>query len=94
MRAKGDLVRVRRSARAVLAILTTVGAFAALTVFGGLGGLVTAGPAAAQYEYGGKVTICHRTGSKKKPLETVVVSEDAVERHLAHGDTIGPCPGG
>ena len=94
MRAKGEHVRDRRGARAMLAVVTTVGAFGALTVFGGLGGLLTAGPAAAQYEYGGKVTIFHRTGSKKKPMEMIVVNEDAVDMHLGHGDTIGPCPGG
>lgn len=94
MSEKGELVRERRGARATLAVLTTLGAFGALTVFGGLGGLVTAGPAAAQYEYGGKVTVCHRTGSEKNPLATLVVSEDALDRHLGHGDTVGPCPGG
>jgi len=33
-----------------------------------------------------KVQICHRG-------ETIMVDAHAVDRHLAHGDTLGPCPG-
>ena len=40
-----------------------------------------------------KVTICHHTGSKKNPTQTITVSESAVPAHLKHGDTIGPCGG-
>jgi hypothetical protein len=48
------------------------------------------GPAAAgQYEK--KVTICHRTGSKKHPFVTIRVSRNAVPAHLRHGDKLGPC---
>ncbi len=39
---------------------------------------------------GGKVTLCHKAGSKKP--KTIVVGENAVEEHLTHGDTIGVCP--
>jgi hypothetical protein len=48
--------------------------------------------AAAQYEYDKKETICHHTGSKKNPTVTIMVSSNAVPAHLAHGDTLGPCP--
>jgi Cu/Ag efflux protein CusF len=39
----------------------------------------------------GKVTICHRTLSKKHPTVTIRVSTRAQDSHVAHGDTIGAC---
>ncbi len=43
-----------------------------------------------------KVTLCHRTKSKKKPFVKVRVSERAVAAHLRHGDVMpnanGDCP--
>jgi len=32
-----------------------------------------------------RVTLCHRGN-------TITVAEPAVPAHLAHGDTLGPCP--
>ena len=50
----------------------------------------TNGPAVAS-AYPKKVTICHRTKSKKKPYRTIRVSRRAVKAHLRHGDGTGPC---
>ena len=67
-------------AAAMLACLAIVGS----TAFG------KGKPSAAQYQY--KVTICHLTGSKNNPMVTIKVSSRALPAHLAHGDTLGPCP--
>jgi hypothetical protein len=40
-----------------------------------------------------KVSICHRTGSKKKPFQVITIAESAVADHAAHGDLVG-CPTG
>ncbi len=37
-----------------------------------------------------RVTICHKAGSKNQ--HTITVSRDALQAHLNHGDTLGPCP--
>jgi hypothetical protein len=38
-----------------------------------------------------KVSLCHRTASKKNPWIQLDVSQSAVQAHLDHGDFIGDC---
>jgi hypothetical protein len=45
------------------------------------------GSACKQY----RVTICHRTHSKKHPWHLITVSSKALKAHLKHGDTLPPC---
>lgn len=77
---------------------TTVGVVAGVITAFAVAGLGSVGAAvspasspasASQYEK--KVTICHRTGSKKNPFRTIRVSRNAVKAHLRHGDALGPC---
>jgi len=46
--------------------------------------------------HAGKVTLCHKTGSKKKPFVKVLVSKNSVKAHLKKGDVApdagGSCP--
>lgn len=46
----------------------------------------------SQYQYRGKVTICHHTHSKKHPWVQIRVGASAAKAHLKHGDTLGACP--
>jgi len=46
-------------------------------------------PPTAGGEEGDKVTICHKE-SDKNP-HTITVSRSALDAHLGHGDTLGPC---
>ena len=39
---------------------------------------------------GGKVTICHNASGNNP--HTIEVSRSALQSHLNHGDTLGPCP--
>jgi hypothetical protein len=89
-------MRDRKDRRTRLRLLLAGGVSAALLTpliaFGGIG-FAKNPPSVGQYQYGkGKTTICHRTGSKKHPMHTIVVSNSAVPAHLRHGDTVGPCP--
>src|SRR5215216_485166 len=80
-----------------------VGVLAALSICGSVAWATTTGPPRHHhkspkgpgYGYGGhhgnKVTICHRTGSKRHPYVTITVSRRALAAHLRHGDRIGRC---
>jgi uncharacterized membrane protein YgcG len=74
---------------AVIALLAA-GGFAAVSIArgGGLAHITTTGLTTTA---GGKVAICHRTGSKKHPFHTIAVAVPAVRAHLRHGDMLGPC---
>ncbi len=39
-----------------------------------------------------KITICHRPPGNPDAAHTIVIDRAALEEHLGHGDTIGPCP--
>jgi hypothetical protein len=71
---------------AVVALSLTLAA-----VLAGIGFANSSTISIAQYQYG-KKTICHHTGSKKKPGVTITISENAWKAHQRHGDTEGPCP--
>jgi hypothetical protein len=74
--------RFRRFAAAAGLATSLVVAFAAL------GGVSMAQSAigAAQYQYGGKATICHKG-------KTLSVGKPAEAAHIRHGDTTGACAG-
>jgi hypothetical protein len=78
------------SMRATAALVLSAAGLGALGVVAG-GGLAGSSTSAVQYQYG-KVTICHRTHSKKHPFVTITVAKAAIPAHLAHGDKLGPCP--
>jgi hypothetical protein len=84
--------------RRVWAAVAVSAAFAVpLGVFGAPA-LARSASAASEYQYSGssqyqyKVTICHRTHSKKHPSHQITVSVNALKAHLRHGDTLGACP--
>lgn len=83
--------RVRR--RAALSVGAAVAAAVAVAGMGSVGAAVSPASApASALQYEKKVTICHRTRSKKNPFRTIRVSRNAVKAHLRHGDALGPCP--
>jgi LPXTG-motif cell wall-anchored protein len=54
--------------------------------------LVPIGVAPAAAGSDDKVVICHIPPGNPENAHTIVVSENALPAHLAHGDTEGPCP--
>jgi uncharacterized membrane protein YgcG len=76
--------RGRRKASAATVAIAAVVAFASL---GGIG-LAKNAIALAQYQYGKKVTICH------KGKNTLTISVKAWPAHQRHGDTLGKCANG
>jgi hypothetical protein len=79
----------RRAAVGVVAGIAAAVATAGIASVGAAG-LPTGGSAVAK-QYPEKVTICHRTGSKKNPFVTIRVSQNALKAHLKHGDARGAC---
>jgi hypothetical protein len=86
-----------RRLRLVLALAVAVVTAAAL-VSAGYAGLraLDLGPAAASQYPGKKVTVCHRTHSKKHPWVRIRISRKALKAHMRHGDFVvddaHPCP--
>jgi len=80
----------RKAGAAGLAAAVASVAFVTLAYMGGVGGAASIGPASAD-QYGERVTICHRTGSRRNPFRTITVAQSAVAAHLRHDDTTGAC---
>ena len=76
--------RGTRSGRAVAVIAIAVASLVAFASFGGVG-LARNAVGLAQYQYGEKVTICH------KGKRTIRISVRAWPAHKRHGDTQGAC---
>jgi uncharacterized membrane protein YgcG len=75
---------LRRPRGIAVAVATTVASLVAFAALGGVG-LAQSGMGIAQYQYGKKVTICH------KGKVTITVSVSALPAHMAHGDKVGTC---
>jgi len=74
----------RRSARIGLTGALSALVVVSLVAAGGVG-FARNSVSAGQYQYGKKVTICH------KGKVTITISRSALPAHLAHGDKLGPC---
>ncbi len=49
-------------------------------------------PSPATETEGGKAVVCHAPPGKPENRHTIEVGQSAVSAHMAHGDTLGPCP--
>src|SRR3954453_22853139 len=87
----------RFNRRVWAAVAVSAALLVPLGVFGAPA-LARSASAASEYQYSGssqyqyKVTICHKTHSKKHPFHQITVSSHAAKANLRHGDTLGPCP--
>src|SRR5512132_4222157 len=85
---------MRRLTKRRVGFTALVGLFAAF-VFAAVASVGAAvsptSPASVTAQYPKKVTICHRTRSKKNPYVTLRVSRSAGRPDLRHGDGLGPC---
>ena len=57
-------------------------------------GKANAKSGSASDQYGRKVLICHIPPGNPGNAHTISVPQSAVPAHLAHGDSLGACPGG
>ena len=80
-----------RVVRAAVAATITAVVLTALALTGAAVSPAGTSTPAADAAYPKKITICHRTKSKKNPYRTIRVSRSALKAHLRHGDGIGPC---
>jgi hypothetical protein len=93
---KMESIRTHRRLRLLFAGVATLVTAAALAS-AALAGIraLDLGPAAAG-QYPKKVTVCHRTHSKKHPWVKIRISRHAVRAHVRHGDFVvddtHPCP--
>jgi hypothetical protein len=68
------------------AVLAAGGLYAGVLVSGmGLMSGVLSSASAYEYQYGHKTVVCHNG-------QTIVVDDSSLNKRLAKGDTLGPCP--
>lgn len=72
-----------RQRRVAAAAAVATGLLAAFAAFGGVG-IAQSAISSAQYQYGTKVTICHKG-------KTISVGKAAEPAHVRHGDAVGTC---
>jgi len=87
----------RSNVRAWTAVAVSAAFFVPLLAFGGPA-LARSASAASEYQYSGssqyqyKITVCHKTHSRKHPWVQIRVSVHAWKAHARHGDILGTCP--